>query len=311
MLNQLQCASNAGNTGIGDCFLDIKNIVGGFLVPRSLELTEVDTASAAALAERLQELAFEVSGRVFPLPTFEGFTNNSTEVAIQTLTYGTGVITGEGIYDWTFQYVQGGLCLHKNLRKFNSRTMSILLYDAAGTLYGVKEGANLVGIPLDLLYMAPFTVNDYANITAYTIRIQIQPSTLNDAVGFVSGGTVSTWRGVEGLQDIALVRNGGVLPAVGVDAFTGCDRTNIGTVFATELAVASAWSAVNGATGLVIPITSVTVSAGGTFTITVDDESANYPTSGGNFVLSLVSPTALAVLNVEGYESNKLVISVA
>lgn len=310
MLNQIQCASNAGNTGIGDCFLDIKNIVGGFLVPRNLELTPVDTASAADLAERLQELAFESQGRVYPLPAFEGFTNNSTEVAIQTLTYGTGVITGEGIYDWTFQYVLGGLCLHKNLRKFNSRTMSILLYDSAGVIFGVKEGVNLVGIPLDLLYMAPFTVNDYANITAYTIRIQLQPSTLNDAVGFVSGGSVSTWRGVDGLQDIALVRNGGVLPAVGVDAFSGCDRTNIGSIYATELAVSGAWTAVNGTTGLVIPITSVTVAEGGTFTVTVDDDSANYPASGGNFVLSLASPTALAALNVEGYESNKLVVSI-
>jgi len=41
-LNQLVCATAVSNTGIGNCFLDMEQVIGAFIVPENFELTAAE-----------------------------------------------------------------------------------------------------------------------------------------------------------------------------------------------------------------------------------------------------------------------------
>lgn len=55
-INQIICTSAGANTGIADCALTLKNIVGGFLVPNSFELTAADLATPQSIMTALIEV---------------------------------------------------------------------------------------------------------------------------------------------------------------------------------------------------------------------------------------------------------------
>lgn len=309
VLNNKNCAAGGGNTGYGDCFIDLKNIVGGFLVPSDREYDATETESAATLLAAIQaDILAAAADRVYPLAQFEALTDNTEDPTIQTLGYGGLAVTREGLYNLTFQFIQGGLCLSKSLRKFNSSNKSVLLFDAAGVLVGWKSGTVLKGIPLDMFYQRPFRLNDGTNVTNYSTQLVFKPQYLNDLIGFVemSIGDLSALRG---LQDIVLYETtGSNLPVLKIKAKTGCAGTDLYDLFSTELASSSLWTAQN-EDGETIAITSVVVDAGlKAWTVTVDGTDPNYPVS-GPVIISLAAPTVLAAAGIEGYEG--LILSVS
>jgi hypothetical protein len=310
ILNIANCAVGGGNTGFGDCFKDLKNIVGGLLVPAGFELSAADLASPATVLAAIQAaiLATASADRVYPLASFEGLTDNTEDPTIQTLGYGGLAVTREGLYNLTFQFVQGGLCLSKSLRKFNSSTRSVLLFDSAGLLVGWKSGSVLKGIPLDMFYQRPFRMNDGTNVTNYSTQLVFKPQYLNDLIGFVemSIGDLATLRG---LQDISLSETtGSNLPILKIKAKTGCAGTDLYDLFSADLADDALWTAKN-SDGEDIAITSVAVDAAlKAWTVTVDSADPNYPVS-GPVIISLAPPADLATAGIEGYEGLTLSVS--
>lgn len=309
ILNSKNCAVGGGNTGYGDCFVDLKNIVGGILVPAGREYTPDETASAATMLAAIQaDILAAATSRAYPLASFEGLTDNTEDPTIQTLGYGGLAVTREGLYNLTLQFIQGGLCLSKSLRKFNSSNRSVLLFDASGLLVGWKSGTNLKGIPLDMFYQRPFRLNDGTNVTNYSTQLVFKPQYLNDLIGFIemSIGDLSALRG---LQDIVLSETtGSNLPILKIKAKTGCAGTDLYDLFSTELADADLWTARN-LDGEEIAITSVVVDAGlKAWTVTVDSADPNYPVS-GPVIISLAPPTDLAAEGIDGYEGLTLTVS--
>lgn len=301
MLNQLNCIVQGGNTGFGDCTLDIKNIVGLFLVPPGTEIEAADLEDLGAyLATKVS--ADDKSERFYPVHSFVGITDNSEEANIGSLGYGGKNFIREGDYDWTLRFQKGGMCLLKSLQMFNQSDKDVFFYDVAGVLYGTESNGKLRSVPLELLHVPKFQINDGSESSIYGIRISFRSNFVNELLGFVDTAAqnliLSTFKGLKNMPLVAVDPENS--PIVNIRAITGCDRKNLYDTFETELAVPGLWKAYT-ADGTVLSITTVvanpTLKA---FTVTVDGASP--------FYVELVGPTALTAGDVPGYESKRVLI---
>lgn len=303
-LNKLSCFVTGANVGYGDCVLSPGVISGAFLVPKDFALTaEQITDLSATLAAAA--MAVEPRERIYPIHYFEEVTDGTEELVITTLGYGGKYPVRDGDYDWTFRFLQGGLCLSKALAKFSGIGKSALFYDVNGILIGQKVGDTLKGVPLNFFYSTPWRPTDGSTVPLYSARFSFKPRFINQDVGFVQADfNLAT---IEGLEDIALKDGGSVRPAMKVTATVGCSKDNLFDTFADELAVPGAWVAT--IAGVEVAITAVAVDeaiSGWTITLDIADEA--YAAAPAPVVLSLVDPVALAALDVEGYESKTVTI---
>jgi hypothetical protein len=304
ILNNIKCAGAGANTGISECFLDIKNIVGGAIVPNDFELSAAQLASADTIMAALEADVNEdlPADRVYPLPEIVGVTDNTEDPVSQTLGYGDPVIVREGKYNFAYQFVRGGFCVNKALRKFNKKAVKVILWDANGVIYGtITTDKGLAGIPLTQFYARPPKINDGSNVTAYIYQITFSPNYLADDVAFVEV-PLSQLQALNGLQNIALspaaARATNVMK---IKAFSGCEGLDLYDEYSTELASSALWNVtLNGAN---ITLTSVVVDANlKAWTITMDATDPDYNVS-GPFVVKLAAVSALSAAGVEGYES--------
>jgi len=302
ILNNIVCSAAGGNTGIADCSLTLKNVVGGFLVPASFELTEAQLASKdAALAAILAAVNNDNPAlRIYPLPETVTMTDNSEDVVLQTFGFGAQVPVRDGKYNLTFQYTKGGNCINNALQKFNSGNYRYIGFDAAGVLFGTKVGTSLKGIPLDYFYAAPFKFNDGANVALFAYRLSFNPAYINSGLGFISLN-VADLMAINGLQNIVFSL---VAPrAAGVfrlRATTGCAGTDLYSIYGDELADDTNFVVTR--LGNAVTITSVAKDANtGSFLFTLDTTDPDY-NAAGPFVVNTAAPSVLAGNGVEGYE---------
>lgn len=309
MLNVKDCVTAGGNTGISDCDFNPQNIIGLFLVPTNRVYSTAETATVQTMVAALQ--ADSVAGRrnrVFPIKNIAGFTDNTEDATVETLSYGTPITIREGQYNLNLRFLKGGLCLSNALRKFNNSSVSVLLIDSAGTLIGARQGENLIGIPLNQFYARPLKLNDGSGaVVNYSMDISFNPNYLNEDIGFLVGN-VTDWNSVNGLQDVVLKEiAGSAKPILKLVVQTGCGGESIldDDAFATELADVALWKATNVATKADIDITSVVIS-NSVATVTVDGADTDY----GTFTIELASASDLFTAGVEGFESKPLTIVV-
>lgn len=303
-INKISCVKTGANVGFGDCVFNPLNIIGAFLVPKDFAITP---ANALALQTFLiaQAANPDANARIYPIHYFEQVTSNSESKTIQTLGYGGKAVAREGDYDWTFQFLQGGLCLLKSLRAFNGTGKAVLFYDAAGILFGWKVGDSLQGIPLVFFWADPWTPNDGSNAAIYNAQFVFKPRYINEQIGFMQ--TDFPLETVEGLQTVALKElAGSARPVLKVGASVGCSGESIYDTYSAELAVVGAWIA--SINGVEINITSVAVDANlGGWTITVDVADPDY-VAGSPLTIQLAPVDELVALGVSGFESNKLIV---
>ncbi len=308
LLNQLQCATALKNTGFGTCVLQPGMIVGAFIVPNGYTLSEANLADIATAVAKLTSDAKLDSklSRIYPIGNFEEPTPATEKKIMQTFKYGGKAVVREGDIDWSFQFVQGGLCLHSALRSFNSNGgFSVLFYDSNNVLYGVRTSANgLMGIPTKVMWTEPWDPNDGSAFAKYMIQFVFLPTYINDQLGYVQ--LDSTLPSVAGLQDVKLI-NTSWTESTGVAimrAVTACGSVNMGAIYGTSLAVVGAWIARNAATGAVITTSTVTYSAvTGLFTVTIDTTDGDFPAGTQGILLDFPAVSALVGLSVSGFES--------
>ncbi len=309
MINAKNCAKSAGNTGRSKCPLRIDKIMGGFLCPTSFVLSAEDletdeTVRAALIAAANHDDPFQ---RIYPIHGFLELTDGTPEPTVKTYGYGSSVITSEGNYDWTFPY-DGNICLNNKLRNFNTSDFRPIFYDSNNTLFGWAQNGELRGIPQNQTYTAPWKAATGADPMATSIKFNFKPTYINEQLGFYQVNEFAP-EIVEGLLDAEIVQAGvQAKPVYKVQVFAGCESTNIGVLYDTELASAALWRASNAATGIGITITTVTFDAAlKGFTITLDDEDTDYPVV-GSIILSLAPVSVIKAAGVEGYESLPLTI---
>lgn len=307
-LNKTDCLPGGANTGIGKCFLDIKAMIGFFLLAPGTVFSAAQLASATTLKAALDALTIvDPSLRAYPIHNIVSWTDSSSAEAKQTFQDGTVRVSNDGKYDWVGQYLKGGACLNMSLHKFNNSSFDVLFYDQNGTLYGWKVGDTLQGIPLDLLYVPKFKVDDFTNATVYAVELGFDPFYMNNELGFFAKSTNrTTWNTITGIQNVALEASR-ALGVINVTASTGCAGSDMHDLYATALAVVGAWVAKNALTGALITITTVTSSSTG-WVLTLNTSDPDY--TAGDVTISMATPIALAALQVAKYESNVITVAI-
>lgn len=305
VINRTICVTGGGNTGVGDCPLIPRHIIGFFIVPSNYSITPTE---ALALQTTLQNDANNdlPSQRIYPVHGLVGLTDNTGELVTETLGYGGIAAITEGKYDWTFRLGRGGVCLQQQLRKYNGKSLSVLLYDNNYVLYGTLVNGNLAGIPLELFYALPFTLSDGSGTTtAFNVRMVMDPTYLNDNLAYLEtredGFLLST---ITGLQDIKLVEAAGsAKPVIVVQALAGCGNENLYDLYSDELSEVALWTVVNANSGEEIAITSVaTNDAVKGFTITI-------PATADPVIVSLAPVSELETAGIIGYEGRPLTVA--
>lgn len=312
-INSISCLNASSNTGVGSCFLTPGFMAGAIRVPPSFELTEANLDALQAYLTT-QTLLDDPSLRIYPLHDFRGITPNSEDVVTQTLSDGSVVVVRQGNYDYTWQYIDGGMCLHKSLLNWNGLPGYFLFYDKNNVLYGwrvVKADGSIVikGIPA-LFNANKWAMNDGANVASFTVRFNIDPIYLNQELGFFKASF--NFKNITGLQTVAL-KQGTTANLAGllhIKALFGCDRSNFGELYDTELAAVALWIATNAATGNVIDIDTVTwVPGTKDFSVQLDVTDPDYPASATADVnVTLAGPTELNAANISGFESNTVTV---
>lgn len=302
-LNELNCLTDAGNTGIGSCPLDFKQITGAILTPKGYEISAAELADlqATLVAAATTDTKSE---RIFPIGNFVANTDSSEDLVVQSTNYGFKFPVREGVEDWSFQYVAGGLTLHQQLRKFNGSGHDFLFFDAENKILGTTGSApgSLKAIPNIYVWAKPWKANDGTKVAEYLLQFVFPPRFINDYVAFVKADfdiqtTVLGLVAVDLLSPSVNVTPG----SYNVKALT---PSNLYDLFSAELAVAGMWEAKN-AEGAAITITTVTANpgfSGWVFALNTSDP--DYPAAGGSIYINLLAPSVLAAGGVEGYESS-------
>lgn len=316
-INAIDCSTGIKNSGVGTCFLFPSFMRGALKVSPDFRIpgTYADSlALRTALIAAAQ--ADNASQRLFPLHNFKTITDNTEDTVMQTMGDGTQVPVRDGNYNLTFQYLDGGLCLHQNLRSWNGNGY-YLFYDDQFIIYGWRQQNedgtySIGGIPA-LFRANPWKFNDGSNVANFSVYFSFAPTYLNDSLGFIKAGF--NLAEVKGLQTMVL-QQGNTAPAAGVihvQVKAGCDYANQFDLYGTDLADEALWIAINAATGNEIDITSVTASGSGDtgeMIVTLDSTDPDYPTTTTSKVtLKLVGPTELAAADIVGFESNTLTVN--
>lgn len=313
-LNKISCTDESGNnTGIPDCFVNPKYIMGIILTPPTFKIAAADMAD---LLTALQTATMAGAGaRIYPLINFVALSaDNSQAPTKESFGYGASIVIKDGDYDMTFQYVDGGLCLHKQLRTFNSKKWGVFFVDADGIIYGYKNGNDLQAIPLNQFYAEKWKVSDGSKSAQFLVDVSFKSQYLNEFVGFIATADefdiATTVTGLINLivKEVTALATG----TVKVQINTSCGGANLYDTFKSALSLVGAWSASNAATGSAITITTVTANDTDKSFSLAFNTTAGYPSTGGKINLSLAAPAALAALAspMVGYESNVLVETV-
>ena len=298
--NELDCLTTLGNTGFGTCILDFKNIIGAIRLPKDAEIdiTDLQTALTDLVCNDSKAL------RGYPFFDFKTPTDNTEDLVVQTFADGSKKPVREGFNDWKFQYVDGGLSLHKNLRTFNGLDADFLFIDGdspnkimclAGSAADKIKGIPVAG---GFFWAHPWKLNTGAAVAEYMVQFTMPVKYTNDEVNFVVADfdVPST---IKGLQDVDLtLASGGTSGVFNATLLTSTVNTNLGDVYPTELAAGGLWTAKNTATGTAITISSVSYDEDNKyFIVTLATTAPPYPAS-GTVTINLAAPSVLAAAGV-------------
>jgi hypothetical protein len=310
-MNILSCGNAVLNTGLPTCFFNPSNFAGAVLIPAGTtftasELITFKTVLAAGIAND------NLAERFFPIKTFEGLEDKSSEGVMEDTKYGGKRKVRDGKYAWYFDYTNGGTSLMKSLKSFDNQqdAYDVLFIDRVNNgLVGVTTGTDASlfgGFTLELLDVPNLKINDGSTSTKYSIGFNLENSDeVNMYITIVQfESSWSVLRNLSGLKNIEI----GVYEGLG-DGTAGTIKfklTNGGTdladYYSTELATASLYTATNTATGLGITVTSVTyVPATKTFDVLLAAADPDYPAVGGLATITIGEVSDLVTAGVVGY----------
>lgn len=314
VLNFFPCALLGANTGVGSCYLDIKNVVGTIIVPSGTKFSASNTASAAAFIIALAAATSAVkANRAYPIHAFGEIKDGSEAAVTEKLGYGIELVVRDGNYKWGFRILKGGFCLSKALRQFNQMNVDVFFVDASGLVFGqrIVSSTGVVsfgGVPQFQVYQEPFKINDGSKNTIYMQNFSFAGNAFDNLGGVQL--QESDFENILGLQNITLITATRAVNVSTVTGVAGCIGADLGATLGTALAVVGLWTVQDSVTGAFFDpttgITSVTYNAStGAYIITVSASDPAY--HAGNPVN--ISLAAASVLDAAGlhFESNSIV----
>lgn len=310
-LNYFPCSLIGGNTGFGNCTIDIKNIVGAIIVPHGVSFSQAQTLTPAAFITALQAMTLAVqAGRAYPIKNFEEIKDNSEAPVEDKLGYGGRGITREGYFDWSFQILKGGFCLSKALRAFNGQNVDVFFVDANNLVFGIKNTIStgvvtFIGINQAYVYQNPFKINDGAKLTQYIQKFVFKPDFIDRFGGMqLAPGDFDQ---INGLQNVYLSTGGARV--ANVSKWKGnfsCGGASLGVTYGA-LITGALVVARDSVSGNVVAATSNTYDAAtDTYTLTLNTADANY-VAGNPVIISLADALTLNTAGILAVESNSFV----
>lgn len=240
-LNKPICATEYGNTGLGDCYIELDKIVGAIQVPSNFQIAQSDVAG---LLDFLETKTYAAIGtRIFPYPKLINITDNSEDITINTTEYGDKIFVKDGFYDWTFRYLKGGVQLHQELAKNQGSGKYFLFFDKNNVLIGYKSGNVLKGVPVDQFRVLPWRPNTGAESALFNLRFIIDPIYLNQGnLGFLKV-TDFNLLDVVGLQEVELTIIDQALNVATVKVTSKIGGVDLYGAYKTNLLQVTAWKA--------------------------------------------------------------------
>jgi hypothetical protein len=300
-LNKPLCATNYGNTGVGECFIDLDKIIGAIQVPPNFQIAQSDVAGLLAFFETKIHAA--IGTRVFPYPKLTNITDNTEDITINTTDYGDKIYVKDGFYDWTFRYLNGGVQLHQELAKNSGANKHFLFFDKNSVLIGYKSGVYLKGIPVDQFRVLPWRPNTGAESALFNMRFIIDPIYMNGGnLGFLK--VDFNLLDLAGLQDVQLT----ILDQTGnvatVQVRSKISDVNLYDAYKTSLLETTAWRFFK-SDGSASSVTSVADNAADeAFDVTVNALAYAQEFDGAETTIKLAIPSVLkaAPIEMEGFE---------
>lgn len=307
------CLTESGNTGVGDCFVDIGMPRVIFFVPDKAVYSTADLATFVA-ALKAAILNDAPRNRVFPVQNIVDIQDQTEKTVIQTFNTGAKAKVRPGFYDITAQWVTGGFCVLYNLIKANGRNKRFLIGTDTGLIIGTDAGTVLVpeqlrGIKPALIDAEPFGFSDGSKKSVYQVHMNWEPNQINQGIAFMDVnplGGLSYLEQLDGLQNVTLTSGAAATgTTVTIKATTSCGAADLFDDFADNLADPDAWSIIREDTGAAVVPSAVAKSTALKAWI------LTFTTPGLSKLLDvrLAGPTELAAdpIDVVGYESNMLV----
>ena len=301
ILNIPTCESNAGNTGVPSCYFDLGKIKGIFLTKKSTYLSAANLASETALLTAMQTAVMATGdARLYPMFRFQAINDQSEEAVTSTSGYGEVQFSREGMYNWTFELADGGMCLQKNLRKFNGQSgYSVYLVDDKNQLIGKKDSSgNLWGFDIGFFYAHKLQINNGSDASKYMVQFTMpRVGQLNDQFGVVAATTIDFESDVLGILDLELYQVAVAAGVATIGVRLNCGKTNLYADLKTALAAPALWTATNPSTGATVTITGVTA----------DDTNLAFDvamTHTGAITIGLASPATLDAASIGGAPLN-------
>jgi hypothetical protein len=302
-LNKPLCATNYGNTGVGDCFLEPDKFIGSIQVPSNFQIAQSDVAGLLAYLETKIHAA--IGTRIFPGPKLINLTDNSEDSTINTTDYGDKIFVKDGFYDWTFRYQKGGVLLHQELAKNQGANKFFLFFDKNNKLYGYKSGAVLKGIPVDQYRVPPWRLNTGSEAALYSQRFIIDPIYLNNGnLGFLEIGDAFNLVDLVGLQDVELTIIDQAANVATVQVRSKISDVNLYDAYKTNLLQTSAWRLYK-SDGTLSSVTGVADNAGDEgFDVTANYTAWAAEFDGAEMIIKLAIPSVLKAppISMSGFE---------
>jgi hypothetical protein len=314
-LNKPLCATEYGNTGFGDCYLEPSKIVGAFQVPSNFQIAESDLEDFQTFL--VNKIHAGIASRIFPYHNFISVTDNTEDATINTTDYGAKIFIRDGFYDLTFRYLKGGVQAHQEFQKNEGSNKYFLFYDDNGVLYGYTSGGVLKGIPVDLFKVLPWRPATGAEAAQYLMRFSINPLYMNKGnLGFIKVKDALEFNlfDILGLQDVELTLIDLVDNVATVQARTKISDVNLYDAYSTNLQQVTAWVFKNKETGAAITVTSVATNADEeALDVTLNSSQINALNEGDEISAKLAAPAVLNAdpINIEGFETkDELIITI-
>ncbi len=295
IINTPICSTvNGGNSGVPGCYFNPKNIVGVIMVDKNATFTAAEVADFKTTLQT-GVLAAGAS-RIYPIFRFVEVSDNSEEETFSIAGYGEKEPVKDGDYDLKFRFIKGGLCLLKNLRKFNNSDMKMLLVDSDNNVFGtLNSSGELCGLS-GVVFAPKMKFNDGSNASQYFFRIILdKPEELNDAPGFVHCD-FNVENEVKGNLDVELVQHEVDFGVATIKLRTACGKTDLYDTYEDEFAVVENWTCAN-SSGAAVTITGVTKDA-------VNKAWDIAFTGTGVHTLNLAAPSVLAAAGIGGSPEN-------
>lgn len=273
-LNSVKCTTAFANTGFGKCTFTPREIVAALLVSSSFVITEADTENLQSFLEDAIKNPVR-SERANLVPGFVAFTDSSDEVVREQLGYGGTATLRDGNYNWTFRFVDGGLCLLSSLQAFNGQRPNVIFIDAAGNFIGTKRNGGLAGIPVEDYWANKWVPSDGSSASAnLSVYFSFRPETINQMLSFIQTANIDGFdlASLQGIQDLVLVAGAATASSAVISVADKCSGSveDFGDLYGADLANDSLWTAV-GVDGSVQTISAVAYNATTrVFTLTFD-----------------------------------------